>query len=187
MVSRAPKRPVRPGNGNREVALPPPGLLDSPEQVISYYNRMGLDLNTSVPIEQIIQSNPELELKYADLGINDAYIKKISENSFEIGVNKNHHPNRQRFSLAHEYAHYLLHRGKIHSMPEGEQILHRNGERNPVEYQANNFASELLMPDDLVRRAFRASHGNLSQMAQSLRVSKEALKYHLETLGYRVQ
>lgn len=186
MVSKSPRRPKNPQATVRVQNLPSPGLLQSPEQVINYYDRMGLDVDTSIPIEQIIESNPELDLQYVDLGINDAYIKKIPDNRFEIGVNSKNHKNRQRFSMAHEYGHYLLHREKIHEMPVGEQILHRNGDRNGVERQANNFAADLLMPNDLVRKSFLASEGGLKKMADFLGVSKESLKYRLEALGYKV-
>jgi Zn-dependent peptidase ImmA (M78 family) len=186
MVSKSPRRPQNPQATVRAPNLPSPGLLRSPEQVINYYGRMGLDVDTSIPVEQIIDTNPELELRYVDLGINDAYIKKIPDSRFEIGVNCKHHKNRQRFSMAHEYGHYLLHREKIHEMPVGEQILHRNGDRNSVERQANNFAADLLMPDDLVRKSVRASEGSLKKMADILGVSKESLKYRLAALGYKV-
>lgn len=186
MVSKAPRRPQRPGTAAIQRDLPPPGLLNSPEQVVRYYQQMGLPMDASIPIETIIESNDELVLSFKDLGINDAYIKRIADDRFEIAVNNKHHPNRQRFSMAHEYAHYLLHRGKINSMAEGERILHRNGDRNSIEYQANTFAAELLMPVVLVRRAFRLSHGNLARMALELGVSKESLKYRLSDLGYGV-
>lgn len=186
MVSKSPRRPQRPGTVAIQRDLPPPGLLNSPEQVVNYYQQIGLPMDSSIPIETIIESNDELDLSYKDLGINDAYIKRIAGDRFEIAVNSKHHPNRQRFSLAHEYAHYLLHRGKIDLMPEGERILHRNGDRNSIEYQANTFAAELLMPDVLVRRAFRLSHGNLTKMALELGVSKESLKYRLSDLGYGI-
>lgn len=187
MVSKSPRRPQRPGTVASQRNLPPPGLLDSPEQVVKYYQQMGLPMDSSIPIQTIIESNDELELSFKDLGINDAYIKRIADNRFEIAVNSKHHPNRQRFSMAHEYAHYLLHRGKIDSMPEGERILHRNGDRSSIEYQANTFAAELIMPEVLVHRAFSVSHGNLTKMASELGVSKESLKYRLRDLGYGVE
>tara|TARA_R100000789_G_scaffold100384_2_gene110302 strand:+ start:1587 stop:2150 length:564 start_codon:yes stop_codon:yes gene_type:complete len=186
MVSKSPRRPQNPQNAVRKPNLPSPGLLQTPEQVIHYYDRLGFDVDSSIPVEKIIENNPDLDLKYADLGINDAYIKKIPDSRFEIGVNEKHHINRQRFSMAHEYGHYLLHREKIQEMPVGEQILHRNGARNRTEYQANVFAAELLMPENLVKKSFRNCGGNLKQMADYLRVSKESLKYRLEALGYRV-
>jgi Zn-dependent peptidase ImmA (M78 family) len=186
MVSKSPRRPRNPAAVARAPNLPSPGLLQTPEQVIHYYDRMGLEVDSSIPVEEIIESNPDLDLRYVDLGINDAYIKKIPDSRFEIGVNSKHHKNRQRFSMAHEYGHYLLHRDEIHEMPVGEQILHRNGDRNRVERQANSFAAELLMPEDLVRKAFRASKGSLKKMADFLGVSKESLRYRLETIGYKV-
>lgn len=186
MVSKSPRRPQRPGAVASQRNLPPPGLLDSPEQVVKYYQQIGLPMDSSIPIEKIIESNEEFDLIFKDLGVNDAYIKRIADNRFEIAVNSNHHPNRQRFSMAHEYAHYLLHRSKIDSMPEGERILHRNGDKNSIEYQANSFAAELLMPEELVRGAFRVSNGNLTQMALELRVSKDSLKYRLGDLGYSI-
>jgi len=186
MVSKSPRRPQNPKAASRTPNLPSPGLLQSPEQVIHYYDRMGFDVDSSIPVERIIETNPDLDLRYVDLGINDAYIKKVPGSRFEIGVNSKHHKNRQRFSMAHEYGHYLLHREKIHEMPVGEQILHRNGDRNRVERQANSFAAELLMPEDLVRKSFRSSGGSLKKMADFLGVSKESLRYRLETLGYKV-
>lgn len=186
MVAKSPKRPQRPGAAQKDERLPPPGLLTTPEEVIKYYSVLGLDMDPAIDIEKIIQSNEELTLTFKDLGGNDAYIKKVSDGRFEIAVNSNHHPNRQKFSMAHEYAHYLLHRSRIHEMPEGERILHRNGDKNSIEYQANDFAAKLLMPHDLVRSAFRLSGGNLKNMASLLQVSQEALRYRLDNLGYRV-
>tara|TARA_R110002073_G_scaffold129935_6_gene276482 strand:+ start:3175 stop:3747 length:573 start_codon:yes stop_codon:yes gene_type:complete len=186
MVSKSPRRPKNPTSAARVPNLPSPGILQTPEQVIHYYDRLGFDVDSSIPVEKIIESNPDLDLRYVDLGINDAYIRKIPDSRFEIGVNDKHHINRQRFSMAHEYGHYLLHRDKIHEMPVGEQILHRNGDKNRIEYQANSFAAELLMPEDLVRKSLRSAGGNLKKMADFLGVSKESLKYRLEALGYKV-
>jgi predicted transcriptional regulator len=187
MVSKSPRRPAKPGTSHTERELPPPGLLGSPEQVIEYYSRLGLPVDPAVSIEAIIERDPNLDLVFKDLGGNDAYIKRIENDRFEIAINVKHHPNRQRFSMAHEYAHYLLHRSKIDQMPEGEKILHRNNIRNPIEYQANSFAAELLMPAELVRAAFRESGGSLKRMSDILRVSKESLRYRLSDLGYRIQ
>lgn len=187
MVSKSPRRPAKPDGNTTARELPPPGLLASPDQVIEYYSRLGLPVDPSVSIEAIIERDPGLELVFKDLGANDAYIKRLADDRFEIAINESHHPNRQRFSMAHEYAHYLLHRSRIEEMPEGEKILHRNNVRNPIEYQANSFAAELLMPSELVRSAFRSAGENLKRMSDILRVSKESLRYRLVDLGYRIQ
>lgn len=186
MIAKSPKRPSRQDVQPEAMRFPPPGLLSSPEEVIKYYSARGLEMDPSINIEDIIRSNEEIILNFKDLGGNDAYIKKLSDSKFEIAVNSKHHPNRQKFSMAHEYAHYLLHRSRIHEMAEGERILHRNGDRNSIEFQANDFAARLLMPEHLVRSAFRSSSGNLKSMAVTLQVSQEALRNRLENLGYRI-
>ncbi|MCT4654306.1 MAG: ImmA/IrrE family metallo-endopeptidase [Cohaesibacter sp.] len=187
MISKSPMRPKKSNSDGGEQILPPPGLLDSPEDVLLYYQKLGVSVDPSVDIVAMIDKNEELDLVYVDLGSKDAYIKKIDNGRFEIGVNKRHHPNRQKFSLAHEYAHYVKHRNQIEEMPIGEQILNRDGDRNSIESQANRFASELLMPEKLVANAFREAAGNLKGMANILGVSKEALSYRLENLGYRMK
>jgi len=59
-------------------------------------------------------------------------------------------PGRQRFTVAHELGHYLLHREKY---PDGfqcraEDLARWDSEYNRVEQEANLFASTLLMPLD---------------------------------------
>lgn len=184
MISKSPRRPsgVRSASFNIDF---PPSVLSTPEQVLSYYSRLGLNFDNSVDVESIIKRNTEIELTYKDLGINDAYIKRLPSGKFEICINSRHHKNRQKFSMAHEYAHYLLHKDKIDSMPLGEQILHRNQDRNSVEYEANSFAAELIMPQQVVHRALIASNGSLKSAADILGVSQEALKYRVEEMGYK--
>lgn len=67
------------------------------------------------------------------------------------------HPGRRRFTIAHEFGHFLLHR---HVSPEGgfncrqEDLATWDSERSPQEAEANRFAARLLMPlDDLRHQA----------------------------------
>ncbi|MEK6209932.1 MAG: ImmA/IrrE family metallo-endopeptidase [Pseudomonadota bacterium] len=63
-------------------------------------------------------------------------------------------PGRVNFTLAHEFGHYLLHRLIYPNGPQcGEQdVVRWDSEYGQIEYQANVFASYLLMPLDDVRR-----------------------------------
>lgn len=55
---------------------------------------------------------------------------------------------RRRFTIAHELAHYILHRSE-----SDEVYAHRDaGENGGLETEANVFASNILMPEPLVRR-----------------------------------
>ncbi|WP_114351048.1 ImmA/IrrE family metallo-endopeptidase [Paracoccus lutimaris] len=178
-------RPTPPGYTSR---LPKTisSALDTPERVLEYCRTHNLTTDyDAVNIEEIINSDDALTLIYEDLGEKDAYIKCNSANDFTIGIHKFHHKNRQRFSMAHEYGHYQLHRNNIKTIKEGEKILHRDGVVKAVERQANNFAADILMPRLSVERAMRDAGENMTEAARRLQVSVAALDYRLINLGMR--
>ena len=68
-----------------------------------------------------------------------------------ISINNSSHPNRQRFSLAHELGHWVQDKGAISlGCARGDIGPHRSGLLN-AESSANSFASQILMPDYLFR------------------------------------
>src|SRR5438874_723784 len=72
-----------------------------------------------------------------------------------IGVNGSQHPNRQRFTIAHELGHLLLHAGDDVHVDKHRDDLSAKG-TDVEEIESNLFAAELLMPasflkDDLER------------------------------------
>jgi Zn-dependent peptidase ImmA (M78 family) len=109
-----------------------------------------------------------------------------------IGVHWAHHPNRQRFSLAHELGHFCLHQGGTY-IDKDVTVRFRDEESgsgtNVEERQANQFAAALLMPTPWVRRAFQASpfafgdDSALSQLAEAFQVSTQAMSIRLADLG----
>lgn len=112
-----------------------------------------------------------------------------------IGVNSSHHPNRQRFTIAHELGHVVLHRAKLEAtvlIDKGRNFIPRDSISaegiDSFEMQANAFASELLMPDPLVRRVLAESSRDIQDddylisMANRFRVSLAALQFRLGRL-----
>jgi Zn-dependent peptidase ImmA (M78 family) len=102
----------------------------------------------------------------------------------EVYVNGDDHENRQRFSCAHEIGHYILRAGKP---DDSFGYIDRRGQMasagtNPAEIFANQFAAELLMPQDAVRAAYEDST-SLASLAVKFQVSLEAMRYRLENLG----
>ena len=87
--------------------------------------------------------------------------------------------------MAHEFAHYQLHRENLAEFAEGERILHRSDERNIIERQANNFAANLLMPEELFREEVRRTRGDITLIAKRFNVSPLALRYRAKSLGMR--
>lgn len=103
--------------------------------------------------------------------------------TYRISLNHMDNPRRKRFTLAHEIAHYILHRDLI-----GDGItdrgLYRSRLSDTVERQANRYAANLLMPAALVRASWWEGDRSLSGMAARFNVSEEAARIRLKELGY---
>ncbi|AUJ71392.1 ImmA/IrrE family metallo-endopeptidase [Pseudoalteromonas sp. NC201] len=76
---------------------------------------------------------------------------EIKETNGEVIVKINRHDSeeRQRFTLAHEIAHFLLHRDKI---GDGivDTMLFRSSLSNSLEAEANRLAADIVMPFSLI-------------------------------------
>jgi len=115
-----------------------------------------------------------------------------------IGVNSLHHPNRQRFTIAHELGHLELHKDLITSsvhVDKGFPALMRDatsakGEEK-IEIEANQFAAELLMPKTIVERELAGKQFDieddapLEEIAKKFRVSKQALQLRIRSINLK--
>ena len=77
-----------------------------------------------------------------------------------IGVNALHHPNRQRFSVAHELGHYLMHADRPTVFVD-EMLVHFRADATsePADQRAgepNAIAAAHLMPADWLKKNLRA-------------------------------
>lgn len=135
-----------------------------------------------------------IEVRYAYLDDSiSGMVERESPGRFVITINAEDTPTRQRFTLAHEIGHVMLHRSKIgdgldddqryRSMPGGKYHNTAVGPRE--ETQANRFAANVLMPWHLVHdradrlvqetRANRCDHRIARALAQEFGVSQEAM------------
>lgn len=110
-----------------------------------------------------------------------------------IAVNALHHPNRQRFTLAHELAHHVLHDEKLRGgdIHVDKVILHRDDlaakGTDRDEIAANAFASELLIPAILLEQEVRGEidlldETTLAALAKRFKVSMAALQFRIAAL-----
>lgn len=114
-----------------------------------------------------------------------------------IGVNSLHHPNRQRFTIAHEIAHLQLHPDQITTEVHvdkqfAEPVLKRDGSSAtgsaPTEVEANQFAAALLMPAAILNRILEEApidiedETSIEEWAKQFLVSKAALQYRIRNL-----
>jgi Zn-dependent peptidase ImmA (M78 family) len=103
-----------------------------------------------------------------------------------ITVNNTHPTTRQRFTMAHEIAHFVLHRDIIGNGVTDNASYRKEGDyglAQKYESEANNFAAEIIMPEELVKDYWN-KNPNISEFAEAFLVSKNAAKIRLKYLGY---
>ena len=143
-------------------------LLRSYEQVVRH------PVHPPIPVEHIIERYLGLSLRFEDLearlGMDDV-LGATFVRSKTISINQrlleNKSEGRMMFTCAHEAGHWVLHRQYVEEATRrGDQevgiICRTKDARLPMEWQADYFASCLLMPEQEVEGAFsRVWGGNV--------------------------
>lgn len=117
-----------------------------------------------------------------------------------IAVEESHHEHRQRFSIAHEIGHFVLHYlprtaagglfvcstadMEIESIPSDSASSSRHLHWQQ-ESEANLFAGALLLPEPPLRAMHRVTGGRVTQLARHFNVSPQAMSIRLDRLGLR--
>lgn len=114
-----------------------------------------------------------------------------------IVVNKSDADRRQRFTIAHELGHFTLHKDEnlhVDDLHSAEVVHFRDGVSSQAtdarEIEANQFAAELLMPEEEILPILKASlakgttlEKTVSDLADSFDVSVLAMTIKLSSLG----
>lgn len=108
-----------------------------------------------------------------------------------IGVNRNHHPNRQRFTIAHELGHFILHKNEQEVFVD--RRLYRDSHsatgEDIFEIEANTFAAEILMPEAIIYQYIETEidlydEVLIRNLARKFGVSEQAFTIRLMNLGF---
>lgn len=152
-------------------------------------------LKTPIDLNKVT-SKLGVNITHQDLddSVSGFFIKKNSKNI--IGVNKNHPPLRNRFTIAHEIGHFILHSEKPLFVDYYKgSILFRSENQTKdykIEREANRFAAALLMPKLLVKKELNkfSNTENLEydekiyELSKKFKVSRQAMDFRLKSLGY---
>lgn len=146
-----------------------------------------------VPVD-LVARRLGLVVEPVPLGDEISGLLVVRDGKGTIGVNRSHSLVRQRFTIAHECGHYVLHRdGSELFIDKGYTAVYRDarsskgGERGEI--QANQFAAALLIPRELVLEEIRNNNfdlGNeavLEDLAKEFQVSLSAMSFRLSNLG----
>lgn len=181
------------------------------------YDRDYLNLEPqAVPIEKIIEDIFSLDIDYVRLTIagdelgrmiyDDGYTTcyNAEKGDYELMrvtagqvlveallANDSAQYGRYRFTLAHELAHWILHKD-LYMGTSIAAATYRTDKQpdDSIEWQANYLAKAILMPRGQVKRGFhqlRKEKGTAASkikiLANTFEVSREAMQYRLSELG----
>ena len=147
-----------------------------------------------VPVE-VIAKSLGATVRYAPFKgeLAGMLIRDGVERRVVIGVNSLHHPNRQRFTIAHECGHLQLHEGQRAYVDRSPLRINRRDEvssqaTNAEEIEANRFAAELLMPHGMIMEDLVESDLDIEDetalraLADSYRVSLQAMTLRIRSV-----
>lgn len=108
---------------------------------------------------------------------------QTARSGFQIRVNKYEVPERQRFTVAHEIGHFLLHREDI-GQGVVDSVMYRSALTSRKEVEANRIAADIVMPSALVREeaaslASLPTVEKVSRLAALFKVSGPAMRVRL--------
>lgn len=89
-----------------------------------------------------------------------------------IKVNRHDVKERQRFTIAHEISHFLLHNDRLAGGIE-DDVLYRSRLSDELEREANRLAADIIMPSELIKTALQ-EHINLKPDDRQKKVAEKA-------------
>lgn len=184
--------------------LPIPRLERVVRDKLTRYERAsGRKAELPIDVEYLIEIMEEIEVEYFD---DSAEFDADVLGAYDFTQDKMFvrqaidHEGRRRFTLAHEYGHYVLHKPHFLQQvfdffndPDQRVVqLHRGSgdTRNKLEWQANAFAGHVLMPTALLEAQFSGSRTRMESgelvrcIAAAANVSSAAAGIRLKQLGW---
>lgn len=145
-----------------------------------------------VPIEPIVRSRG-IKLYKGNLKDVSGMIVRQGD-VVTIGVNETQHPTRQRFTIAHEFGHFLLHEGMPVRYDHNFRVNLRSDKSSQgvdvEEIEANFFAASILMPRQFLEKDYEGhvvdiddpGMASAKDLAKQYKVSPQAMSNRLINL-----
>jgi Zn-dependent peptidase ImmA (M78 family) len=174
-----------------------PAIKRLAQDITARYNPEGL---VPFPFEWLTKGIGDLDVLYSGTVTEDiSGAIFLQDNRFTILINTVKSDERQYFTVAHELGHYFIHKQWLldnrssgfvdysETLDSQSMLLRPDVPESMPEVdlqkerEANNFAAELLMPEDKVRELWKLTQ-SISACANAFQVSKIAMAVRLERL-----
>jgi len=150
-----------------------------------------------VPVDvELVAHRLNLQIEAVPLGESVSGLLVVEKGHGVIGYNMTQAPVRQRFTIAHEIGHFILHRNDNPSalFIDTQYIVYRRDVKSSTgedrrEREANRFAAALLMPATLLHNEIQnhpfdfGDEEMLTTLASKFQVSTQAMSIRLSNLN----
>lgn len=157
-------------------------LIDTPDKLRAYAAKNSI---AACPLDvEAVAKSLGIHLQYSPLQNDLSGILRMNpdDGQWQMIVNASHHPKRQRYTIAHELGHFCLHRYGVKTFED--KIFFRATPSNQMEWEANEFAANILMPEDEFRAFVRDGITSVDELANEFSVSSLALRIRAKELGF---
>ncbi len=150
----------------------------------------------SAPVDiKAVAKKKGATIKPYDLGEKISGMLFIKDSEGIISYNPTESMVRQRFTVAHELGHFLLHRKTQDIFVDKQFQVHFRNENSATgqdiqELEANAFAAAILMPKDLLLTEIKKHNFDLGdesamkELAKLFNVSLQAMTFRMVNLGF---
>ena len=121
-----------------------------------------------------------LDVDFQNIGVESGVSGSLDPGTKTIVVNDDYPRTRKLFTVAHEIGHYVLHDGVQNRFDSRRKYT---AEELSLEKEANEFAAELLMPQEKFKEIFKNFRGDLQRVASFFGVSQNAAEIRCFVLG----
>lgn len=152
--------------------------------------------HSPIDVQKLAMDYLEIDLQFEELDDEVSGFLLVEGDQSTIVINDLQHPNRQRFTIAHEIGHHTLHRQNRPLFLDKQYRINRDENSSTgeclEEMQANQFAATLLMPSDLIEKEINRLQLDLMDendaylLANKFKVSQQAMGFRLAKLGYNL-
>ena len=160
------------------------------ETTFSILSELNIDAPNQIDVLKIAEYLG-VDAKPATLDSSISGLFVIKEQKPYIRYNENEAPQRQKFTIAHELGHFVLHKDTPLFVDKNETVLYRNLDSTTGELlkekEANSFAASLLMPKVFIEEEINkipVGTDPIIYLSDVFKVSTQAMNYRLNNLGY---
>lgn len=160
---------------------------------------IAIDILEKLSIDKAQDINPikiakslDVDIRKENMGNDISGLFVVKNNKPYIRYNSSEITERQRFTIAHELGHFILHKDTPLFIDK-KKIMFRNSESTTGEIrkerEANSFAASLLMPSKFVELEFNQIPEDkepVKFLAKKFKVSEQAMTFRLANLGFDI-